>query len=101
MSCQMKEFVTDDLPNLIALGLTCNNLTTLDISKYPRLAYLNCAKNSNLSFPLQTLIQKIKDKEKGLAELQTELEKEKNKNKLLSEQLEFKVEVDNSKNFIK
>ena len=60
---QINEFVTDNLPNLTELDLLNNNLTSLDISKFPKLLRLNCDSNSNLTPPLQTLLQKIQAKE--------------------------------------
>ena len=77
VNCQMKEFVTDDLPNLTLLDLYCNNLTSLDISKYPKLVSMGYASNDNLIPPLQTLTQKIQVKEKELSSVREREQQEK------------------------
>jgi hypothetical protein len=74
---KMKEFITDYLPNLVHLDLHRNNLTSLDISKYPKLTMLLCERNDNLQPPLQTLTQKIQQKEKELSSLREREQQEK------------------------
>jgi len=73
---QINELVTDNLPNLTELYLLNSNLTFFDISKYPKLLRLNCESNSNLTPPLQTLLQKIQTQEKENQTKITHLEQE-------------------------
>ena len=66
-SCQMKEIITDDLPNLIYLELNHNRLISLDVSKYPNLKYLSCwIGNENLPPLTQIFTQKIQAREQEL-----------------------------------